>query len=294
MFRKNPKFQHQQPASAKNELKLTEDDLLDQLALKKGSGLFMGAYSVEQIEAVCERSGLFPNLRKQGFTDFRILIEPLEDFSQALKFYSKFIDADHLLGELRVREVKIDPPEAMADFFDKEPRMLAMDWLLMQNPFRAFSPERLRLPGQEHPGLGQARKVLKILLMFCRLRRLSGLLNFPEYFHNAAIYQYAFHFYSPEQEALLTSLPRDLHPLDLAEMSWAIEWNCVRDLANSTIFEWQPGSQILPIAPGFHDYLVSDSYSVQVHGWCNQQKFELDKNKFEFMWQREFEEIKHV
>ncbi|MDQ7052678.1 MAG: hypothetical protein Q9P14_07250 [candidate division KSB1 bacterium] len=258
-----------------------ENDLLGQLSDKQGSILYLGKYTADEIRRALEKSGIFLELRKKGFSDFIIEIVPLEDFQQALKVYHQAATPDNLLSEARLRETYFCPdPDVDERLAKKRFKMLCIDWLMMQNPYQDFTPDRPPLPGQAHPGLGVAKKVLKLLKALCRLHGLAGILNFPEYFHNAYFYRSYFRFYNPAKEANLYALARDLSRLTIAEMSWAIELGCVIDLSTNGPFEWTSDVQILPLDPEIRSFFESSAYQKAFHQCLSEQKFHLDDARF--------------
>lgn len=271
-----------------DRLKLDAGDLFGQLAEKQGSTLWLGRYRAEEIAEVLERTGIFPAMRQQGMDHFVVRIVPLEEFGQTLQVDARIDSKLELVAEARLREVRFQPPDKpMPERFSRQrPRMLAIDWLMMQNPDTGFTPERPPLPGQNHPGLGQARKVIKLLISYCRYERLAGLLNFPEYFHNAYLYRSFFHFYDPRREALLAALARDLNGLTLSQKTWAIEWGCVRHQATRERFEWTSAIQMLPLQQNVMDYFTSVWYSDTTHRLARDYAFAFDQRRFEAKWQK--------
>ena len=262
-------------------LHFAESDLLGQLTVNEGSTLWLGRYTVAQIERALERCGLLAALSQQGLGDFIIRIEPFEEFDQALRLYCHAPAPENLIGEARLREIEFGPDTRMPETFSAEPpRMLAINWLLMQNPYATFAPNRPQLPGQLHPGLGQARRVTQLLVDLCRRRRLAGILNFPEYFHNAYLYRDYFHFYDPAREGNLLALHRDLSPMQLADMSWAIEAGCVRLKATGERFEWTSAVQILPVLETISDYFSSPAYRQRGEEVRAAQQFILDQAEY--------------
>ncbi|RMD94573.1 MAG: hypothetical protein D6814_14345 [Calditrichaeota bacterium] len=263
------------------DVDLNEGDLLGQLTEKQGSSLWLGKYTPEEIRHALEKSGILPELRKKGMQHFLITIEPLEEFQQSLKIYHQQKSPEHLLAEARLREVYFKPEPRMQESFSlKSPRMLAIDWLMMQNPYACFTRERPRLPGQQYPGLGVARLVLRLLKALSRMHHLTGILNFPEYFHNAYFYRRYFKFYNPEKEANLYALARDLSPLSVCDMSWAIELGCVYPAEGDRPFEWTSGVQIFPLEKEVKAYFSSSWYENMYHQSFTSQKYWLDRDKF--------------
>lgn len=289
-MKKRPGISSLQREKISPPVQFDEDDLLSQLEAKAGSTLWLGNFTAEQIAATLEKSGIFAALRQKGLVDFAVYIEPLDDFSQALKVFAGAGGRRALLAEARFREAHFDADEARPGTFGQErPLVLAIDWLLMQNPFAAFVPAKPKLPGQQHPGLGLARRVLQLIVRFAKHRTYAAVLNFPEYYHNAYLYRSHFSFYNPEREAHVSLLHRDLHHLSLSQLSWAIEWGCVREIATpEPRYKWRAGIQILPLADAFQDYFFSAWYLSEVEKHEKAVVFQLETEKFNKHWRREF------
>ncbi|KAA3659125.1 MAG: hypothetical protein DWQ10_09565 [Calditrichaeota bacterium] len=261
--------------------KLNEDDFVDQLTTHTGSTLLLGMFSSTELKTVLERAGIFPALREQGLDDFIIQINPFEDFDQLLNIYSGKQDKKHLLAEVRLKEGKLTQPNDKIILPDFPPsHILSIEWMMMQNPFKGFSKDKRALPGQDHPGLGQARKVLKLIIAYCRLKSIDGVVNYPEYFHNAYLYRHVFKFIDPEKEAEFYALLRDLQHLSLADMSWAVDCGCIQDEKSGNIFEWFSDVQMFPLKKQLLRYFKSIEYNKRFNNALAKQKYVFDENKY--------------
>jgi hypothetical protein len=277
------------PGSSENQssreqrgLRFDENDLLGQLTAHEGSALWLGRCTISEIQHKLEEAGLLGALREKSLDKLVFRIEPFEEFGQTLRVYCRAVHPDNLIAEARFRETRFTPQRKMPETFSQfAPTMLAIDWLLMQNPFAEFTQERPRLPGQTHPGLGQAHRVTKLLMDLCTKLELAGVLNFPEYFHNAHLYREHFHFYDPLREGIVQALFRDLSELRLADISWAMERGCVRYANTGERFEWIADVQILPMHAVVRDYFVSAWYRLRVQEALAGHAFVLDRKNFE-------------
>lgn len=260
---------------------LDEDDLFSQLDAKQGSSLWLGRYTEENVLAALEKSGFLPALREQGLNEVLLQIEPIDAFLQSLKLYHRQVAPEHLLAEFRVRETTLSPRVRRHDPFGAHlPGVLAIEWLLLQNPYAEFSPNRPILPGQQHPGLGQARRILKLLIHLAKRLGLEGVTNFPEYYHNAHLYQHDFHFYDPQREGLLKALTRDLGGYALADISWAVDQGCIQSLPSREKFRWESDLQILPLSPRLTHYFETAEYRRRAREAEAFYRFQLDVQKF--------------
>lgn len=279
---KKPGASANPPVKEQRGLRFDENDLLGQLTAHEGSVLWLGRCTASEIEHTLETAGLIEALHEKGLSGIIFKIEPFEEFGQTLKIYSGAAEMKNLIAEARFQERVFTPSRRMPETFSQfSPVMLSIDWLLMQNPFATFSAERPRLPGQTHPGLGLARRVMEQLKQLCAKLGRAGLLNYPEYFHNAYLYREHFHFYDPVREGIVAALHRDLSVLLLADLSWAIEEGCVHDVRTGKIFEWHADVQILPMQAAVRDYFVSSWYRQRVEETIATQSFALDQEGFE-------------
>ncbi|MDZ7343081.1 MAG: hypothetical protein ONA90_01060 [candidate division KSB1 bacterium] len=256
--------------------RLTDADLLDQLAGKKSSILWLGRYTEAEVLHLLDQFDVLPALKEKGFHDISIAIEAIDQFAQALKIFERTKPAE-LLAEFRLRE-KIFSHSLLCN---AEPfRMLVIEWLMLQNPRAQFTAQRPRLPGQRFPGLGQAKRVLQLLVHVAEQRQLAGILNFPEYFHNAYLYLQHFHFCDPRREGIVHALHRDLSPLTLAEISWAIYYGCVIDRTTTETFEWRAEALVLPLHERLQSYYASTTYQSAVRDALVSSAFTLNREKF--------------
>ncbi len=277
---KKPSPQSSAPTQPPRIPLLAEADLFDQLNKDKSSSLWLGRFSEAEIWRTFEQCGFLAALNAPELQPLLLKVEPLDAFAQALKLYHAQATPERLIAEFRLREAVLTPRKRLADNFGEAlPRVLAIEWLLLQNPYARFTRERPGLPGQIHPGLGQARRVLQWLIELAQQLKLEGISNYPEYFHNAYLYQHQFHFYNPAREGMLNTLSRDLSNLSLAEVSWAIERGCVRQASGEALV-WESDLQILPLSQRVRDYFEIASYQDAVATARESQHFCFDEKKF--------------
>lgn len=241
----------------------SEDEIESQLVEKKGGPLFLGRYSLDDITVRLEKSGILGAIRSQGFPDLHVDVDTQDPFHHRITLRDTARDdQEHLLGEIRISEGTFTPRKHFVSKVTlEELRTIIIEWMCLQNPRKDFSPGRPRLPGQKYPGLGVARKVLDLLVDLARSLHKDGILNFPEYYHNAAIYSEIFLFYNPTMQGMLHAMMRDLgvHPLE--KVSQAVHDGMLRDARSGEKFEWSPEEQILPISARTRNYFSSESYT---------------------------------
>lgn len=256
----------------------TDADLLEQLNGKKGTTLWLGRYTKDDVLHLLEKFGILPAMRKKGFADIVIVIELLEPFVQALRIFNEKADADNQLAEFRLREAAFSPQH----FAVGAPlTMLKIEWLMLQNPLAQFSSARPRLPGQRHPGLGLGKPTVQFLVHLAETHHLAGVLNFPEFFHNAYLYLEYFHYCDPRLKGIVLALRRDLVELSLAELSWAVYLGCVIDPNSGQTYEWQADALILPLDEKMKKYFSSAEYEQGVYRTLAEARFVLDRERFE-------------
>jgi len=152
---------------------------------------------------------------------------------------------------------------------------------MLQNPQADFSAERPRLPGQRHPGLGLAKHVMQLLIHLTKTQQLAGILNFPEFFHNAYFYLEHFYFCDPRLKNVVLALRRDLNELSLAELSWAVYHGCVIDMTTGQNYEWQAEALVLPLDKNMKRYFGSLEYEQNVYDAMAVSNFVLHREKFD-------------
>lgn len=256
----------------------TSADLLDQLTDKKSPTLWLGHYTEHEILHLLEKFGILPMLKEKGFANLLIVIESLDSFAQALRIFKEEAVADNLLAEFRLGEVAFSHQHLA---INTPLAMLKIEWLMLQNPLAEFSPSRPRLPGQHHPGLGLGKQTVQFLVHLAEAHHLAGVLNFPEFFHNAYLYLEYFHFCDPRLKGIVLALRRDLLELSLAELSWAVYLGCVDDANSGQTYEWQADALVLPLDEKLKKHFSSAAYEQSVYRTLAKARFVLDREKFE-------------
>jgi hypothetical protein len=141
---------------------------------------------------------------------------------------------------------------------------LSIHWLSLQDPHGRFTPEKPQLPGQIHPGLGLARPLVERLRCWALAWGKDGLLNVPEYFHNAVFYSPEFRFLSPQRQGRFEALSRDLAHLHVARASSAVEAGAVVEDPAGAPYRWQPGDMVAPLSEPLRACLDSEEHAAAV------------------------------
>lgn len=256
-------------------------DLFNREGNGRSSPYFLGFYSSLGIQYALEKYGFFKFLKEKGYENIKLTINTKDPFKQRVAVYYETEKPENLLVELVVKRKHITVHSPFpSTVHEKNYEVIAVEWLLMQNPKGKFSSEKPRLPGQKYPGLGIGDMTMEILVIMCGRLRTAGLLNRPEHFHNAQIYSSQFRFIDPVNEARRRAIARDLlphHPLSV--VSWAIDLKCVTE--NGKHFEWHGTDQIIPIDRDLKEYFHGRKYERFVEELSMEYYYKMDKSLLE-------------
>ncbi len=254
---------------------------------QSSSPYFLGYYSPSGIKYALEKYGFFELLEQKGYGDLKLTINTRDPYKQRIAIHYQKKDAEHMLGELVVkkRHITMYPPFP-SRIYGRNFEVISVEWLCMQHPRGEFPAERPRLPGQKYPGLGMGEMVMEILIIMCGRLRTAGLLNIPEHFHNAQMYSSHFRYLDPVEEGKRLAMERDLlGEFKLAEISWAVDMNCVS--LNGEPFDWKGSEQIIPLDRDLKEYFEHPDYLAFVQEARENSHFTLNRPK----WQRKKEEV---
>lgn len=265
---------------------LTDQDLLD----KDGGRRFLDFYGDEGLTIALERYGLFDALRRRGYDDFAVETWA-HDERHTLFLDGQRDDARHRLIELVVRRdrLRLDPPEGAVQAYD----VLTVDWVSLRHPAGAFTPERMRLPGQDAPGLGVGERVMEMLYRVVDRLSLDGLLTIAEHFHNAVLYARELPYVDAWYEGQLQALHRllfDEEALSFAQAAWAVHWGYVLD-ADDRVVTWRGEAMVKPAAEALRAYLSSDAHHEDAARVAGSLRYRLSRTAFEEQWRREVAEL---
>jgi acetoin utilization deacetylase AcuC-like enzyme len=206
---------------------ITEDDLAESLGLRPvRQPLLLGFYTAAGMENALERFGLFDQLKRLGYDNFRVAFDKA-DPGDRMRVYGEADGKEHVLVEaILERKKALGAP------------VLYVHWLSLRHPRVQFSLLRPRLPGQEVPGLGLAREIGEMLALMAVRLGLAGVVHRPAHFHNAYAARHHFSFLDPERQGRFEALVRDLEPLPLLDATRAIDEG--RVLLNGKPYAWEP------------------------------------------------------
>lgn len=208
----------------------------------KGGERLLGFYTAEGVLAALESYGVLDTLRGRGYQHFDVELD-LQPFAHTLRLQGD----GEVLCDCRMRKARGAADPCIAAFQrDFLPELLVVDWLHLQDPRRSFTPERPKLPGQIHPGSGVGIEVFLILTLCARRLFLHGLIEVPERFHNAVLYERS-HFIDPAWEGTFLAVTELLEDVPLAELAWALESGRVIDDTTGQPVRWLPREQLYPL-----------------------------------------------
>jgi hypothetical protein len=219
--------------------------------------LFLGRLTADALQRELDDASIPGFLATRGFAETRVGVD-VADGEHRLRVASAEDGA--LLVELRLAEMTTPLPEPLRLGGLEALHVLAVLWVSLQNPRAAFTPDRPRLPGQDHPGLGVGRRLYALLRAWGERWGKDALLNVPEHYHNALFYAAQFRFLDPVEQGRFEALRRDLAGLRVAEASFAIEEGRVREEPAGRAFAWDPGAMVAPITPRLSEIVASAPY----------------------------------
>jgi len=239
--------------------RISESDLLGDLAGRQyRSNRILDYYSRHGLEFALERYGLMEEVRKRGFIDPRITIDPTDPERQHAKLHATKQGEEFLLVDLVLGRIRRPAPKGLDP--DSELELLSIEWMMLQNPTEAFSLRQPQWPGQDYPGLGVGEQLMLMLFQSAKRLELDGVVNHPSRYHIAFIGAEQFLFLDPEVQGRFDALRRALSELDLTEAAWMMERGEVRWADDGSPVEWLPEDIVVPTSERLMLYLGSPAY----------------------------------
>jgi len=268
-----------QSGIADDELSLT--NIVTDGRLSSESQFFLGVFSRQGLLNAVRAFGLDEILANNGLTDLRLDIDTSDPHIHRLFVYSGEISAENKICELVLKQGPLHfEKELLPTFPSRNPNVLQVEWLLLQNPRQTFAPERPPLPGQVHPGLGLGDRLMEILIIMTRRVRLEGIVNNPRYFHTAFMFSKEFVFTNPLNQALMYAISKNLlSRYSFWIVAWAAHFNCIINKKDDKPLDWTAGDLILPIAKDLIKYFRGREYQQEVTRLTKQFNFEIDRDK---------------
>jgi hypothetical protein len=238
----------------------------------RGGSKLLGHYSIPDCANIIENSPIGEAFRQRGVDDWYIefdLTDPFLHYAYVMR--RSLPDREKALASLIVQSTpfrydRSTPPltrgaRVIHAKFPPDLDLLHIRWLSLQDPTVEFSPDRPRLPGQRYPGSRIGRRVFGLVFNLARAHARDGLINIPEHFHNAYLYE-DFKFLNPDDEGVFQRIARDLRAdireRGLAMVSWAIHLGYLN--CGGEKWSWKMREQVLPLSRAMNAYFHSSDY----------------------------------
>jgi hypothetical protein len=255
---------------------LSESEMLSQLPQAIGPSLFLDHFTFDELFAQIESTSFLSAMKKKGVLIPRVELVRVEPDEHRLIVADASESEPVRMIELRLALTRMEVP-ALSGYSSRPTlfEMLAINWVMMQDPRAAFTKERPQLPGQEHPGLGLGRKCQEFLVRLGTELRREGLVNHPQYFHNAIFYRDEYYFIDPKRQGELLAMLRDLARYPIGVASQAIADGRLMDVQRQIRVEWDPEGMVCPIHKRLGDYFQSREYREAVERVLSASSYDL-------------------
>jgi acetoin utilization deacetylase AcuC-like enzyme len=236
---------------------LTDEDLAVLVPGAPRSTRFLGYFSRNGVELLLERAGVLAQLRAKGFRTLRVELDGRDAPGGTLRVAceDRGPDAREVLVELRAARSRSAVPGM---------EVIAVDWLLLQNPREPFSERRPRLPGQQHPGLGLLRDFMGWLVVVGETHGLDGVFFVAAHYHIAMQSRRLVCPLRPEDEARLQAMGRALEGVPLPEATAALDSDRLVDVATGEPVRWEPMETVLAISERLRALVSGRTYEEAV------------------------------
>ena len=282
--KKEPRYLEDITLSADASRPMRQEDLFT-------SGRFLGLYDEKRLSDMLKKAGMAEILSRRGYRNFRVHVARQDNYTSRLYVDSADSSDDSArLIELIMREGVFRPKRSFVPGFDFREglSMLLIEWLALQDPKASFTPDKPRLPGQEYPGLGGLKNMQKLLYTFGRDLGKDAIIDIPEYFHAAVIYSRMYSeiysrmysFFSPVDAGTLQAIMRDFKDIPLADVSFAVAFDCLLNAHTGERFQWKPSEQIYPISERLNRYFEQKEYKEILENTMNGLSFTMDWERY--------------
>jgi hypothetical protein len=260
---------------------IAEGELFGESSQGRGSSLFLGRFTLAEVQAVLEKKGFLKESRKRGFWPLLYAIDSSAFPLQRFQIYLREKTPAMCMVDLKIREARFDGRgKSLPGFPDRPIRTLNFEWLTLQNPLAGFTEKRGALPGQQQPGLGMSKRIMDVLIFLGKRIHQDGLLAFPAFYHNAVLFSRHFRFINPDKEGEVLAIRRTFLHLPIKQLAWIVQLNCLRT-GEGAVYEWRAEEQLLPMRPELDDYFGSRAYKERVKDAARRWQFEVDWERYE-------------
>jgi len=257
-----------------------EKEIFSVLAESKGSSLFLGRYSLNEVFAVMQKKNFIKDAAKKGLWPLDYELDSREYPLQRLQIFYKDKSPENQIVDLKIREaeyplkMRLEGLQAVLS-----PKSLILEWLTLQNPLDTFTENTIPLPGQTHPGLNLSKKIIDIFIYLARLTHRDCILAFPAYFHNALLFSRYFRFMTPEKEGEVFAIRKAFSHMPFKQLAWIVHLNCLKR-GDGSIYEWRSEEQILPLNRALRDHFESRDYRDRARAAQKGLAFAVDREAF--------------
>lgn len=141
-----------------------------------------------------------------------------------------------------------------------------LEYVYLQNPLEKFTAQKPQLPNQMFPGLGVGRAFMDMVSEAAQKHNRMMLLNQPEDFHNAFLYNSnGMRYLSPQMQAMaelvFEDLKGDIEKKGLAAVAWSVHEG--RLMCGEHVVFWPLQDQVLATSDVIRKYLKSIEPLVQ-------------------------------
>ncbi len=257
-----------------------EGEIFATLAERKGSFLFLGRYSLNEVLAVMKKRSFLKDALKRKLWPLDYELDSREYPLQRLQIFYKDKGPENLIVDLKIREAEYPLKVRLGGLSAVlSPKSLVLEWLTLQNPLEDFNDKSIPLPGQMRPGLSLSKKVMDTFIYLARLTRKDCLLAFPAFFHNALLFSRYFRFMNPEKEGEVAAIRKAFSHMPFKQLAWVVHLNCLRR-KDGSVYEWRSEEQVYPLNRALKDYFESRDYRDRVKAAQRGLEFVVDREGF--------------
>ncbi len=270
------KFRPKDLPDLRESSSFSEDELFSSLAEKKGSSLFLGRFSLNQVAAVLRKRSFFKDAKKRKLWPLEFDLDSSEYPRQRFRIFYKQKKPENMIVDLKIMEGVFHPKKKMTlGICLSRYNFLILEWLTLQNPLLSFSEKKTPLPGQKYPGLGLGKKIMDIFIYLARIARKDGLLISPAYFHNALLFSRNFYFINPEKSGEVQAIRRSFPDVPFKQLALIVHLNCMKDNQGKQ-YEWIAEEEVYPLNKVLMDYFNSKDYREIVEESEKRLSFQID------------------
>jgi len=251
-------------------------EIFSDLAEKRGTSLFLGKYSLKEVTAVLKKRNFYKDAQKRKLLPVNYDLDSSEFPLQRFQIFLKPKKPKNLIVDLKIKEGVFGFKNQM-DSLSSHPKykLLAIEWLTLQNPLQEFSKDKTPLPGQNHPGLNLGKKVMDLFIYLARINRDDGILAYPAYFHNALLFSRSFHFLNPEKAGEILAIRRAFPEISFKQLAWIVYLNCLKE-KKLGIYEWKAEELVYPLNKTLKRYFDSKKYKAKIKDAEQNRNYYID------------------